>query len=89
MTPVVAEVVPGYTLVPEPGEVAEVFEVPFAFLMTPANHRHHAATIGGASRSFLSMPWERADAPGGPKRYFIWGATAAMLRNLYGFLSAG
>jgi hypothetical protein len=24
---------------------------------------------------------------GQPRRYFIWGATAAMLRNLYGFLS--
>ena len=32
------------------------------------------------------MPWHGADASGAPRRYFIWGATAAMLRNLYRFL---
>lgn len=89
VTPVVAEVLPGCTLAPEPFEVAEVFEVPLGFLMTPTHHRHHSVTIDGTSRSFLSMPWEGTDAQGRSKRYFIWGATAAMLRNLYGFLSAG
>ncbi len=89
VTPVVAEVRSGYTLRPEPFEVAEVFEVPLAFLMTPANHRRHAITIDGIRREFLSMPFETLDADGAPRRYFIWGATAAMLRNLYGFLAAG
>jgi hypothetical protein len=34
------------------------------------------------------MPWEAPDAAGAPQRYFIWGATAAMLRNFYRFLIA-
>jgi hypothetical protein len=34
------------------------------------------------------MPWEGLDDTGRPQRYFIWGATAAMLRNLYRFLAA-
>ena len=42
----------------------------------------------GASRQFLSMPWEGPGADGLTRRYFIWGATAAMLRNFYRFLSA-
>jgi hypothetical protein len=58
--------------------------VPLAFLMDPANHKRHAAEFQGLKRQFLSMPWG-TDAGGQP--YFVWGATAAMLRNLYGFLA--
>jgi hypothetical protein len=39
-------------------------------------------------REFLSMPWQGRGTAGEPREYFIWGATAAMLRNLYRFLSA-
>jgi 8-oxo-dGTP pyrophosphatase MutT (NUDIX family) len=82
VTPVVGLVQPGFTLAPDPAEVAEAFEVPLAFLMNPAHHRHHRFEFAGAERRFLSMPWQ------GPEReYFIWGATAAMLRNLYRLLS--
>ncbi|MDP9046198.1 MAG: CoA pyrophosphatase [Pseudomonadota bacterium] len=88
VTPVVALVRPGFTLRADPYEVAEVFEVPLAFLMNPANHRHHAVEIDGRMREFLSMPWEGHDSAGQPRRYFIWGATAAMLRNFYRFLAA-
>jgi hypothetical protein len=63
--------------------VAEAFEVPLAFLMTPAHHRRHVFAYDGGQRQFLSMPWRRAAHDGD---YFIWGATAAMLRNLYHFL---
>jgi 8-oxo-dGTP pyrophosphatase MutT (NUDIX family) len=87
VTPVVALVRPGFALAPDPFEVAEVFEVPLAFLMTPAHHRRHAFEFGGQRRQFLSMPWTAADADGVTRRYFIWGATAAMLRNLYRFLA--
>jgi len=84
VTPVVALVEPGFTLTLDAFEVAEAFEVPLAFLMNPANHRHHRFEFGGAERRFLSMPWQ------GPEReYFIWGATAAMLRNLYRLLIDG
>jgi 8-oxo-dGTP pyrophosphatase MutT (NUDIX family) len=88
VTPVVGLVRPGHPLVPDPFEVAEAFEVPLAFLMTPAHHRRHAIDLQGVRRQFLSMPWQGIDANGQPREYFIWGATAAMLRNLYRFLSA-
>jgi 8-oxo-dGTP pyrophosphatase MutT (NUDIX family) len=84
VTPVVALIEPPRALVLDPFEVAEVFEVPLAFLMDPANHHRHAVELQGLSRRFLSMPWGQ-DANGEP--YFVWGATAAMLRNLYGFLA--
>jgi 8-oxo-dGTP pyrophosphatase MutT (NUDIX family) len=86
VTPVVALVRPGFTLTIDSFEVAEAFEVPLAFLMDPANHRRHQFEFGGERRQFLSMPWQGVDAAGQPREYFIWGATAAMLRNLYAFL---
>jgi 8-oxo-dGTP pyrophosphatase MutT (NUDIX family) len=88
VTPVVALVSPGFALRPDPFEVAEVFEVPLAWLMNPANHQRHAIETGGVRREFFALPWPGTDAAGQPRRYFIWGATAAMLRNLYRFLSA-
>lgn len=84
ITPVVALVRPGFTLSPNPGEVAEAFEVPLAFLMNPANHRRHAIDWEGVRREWLSMPWQDERA----REYLIWGATAGMLRNLYRLLSA-
>lgn len=83
VTPVVALVEPGHALVINPHEVAQVFEVPLAFLMDPANHRRHHLEWNGARREWLSMPYRD-----GAHERFIWGATAAMLRNLYRFLSA-
>ena len=88
VTPVVALVRPGYTLRVDPFEVAEVFEVPLGFLMNPGHHRRHEIEFAGARREFLSMPFQGTDEAGRPRRYFIWGATAAMLRNLYRFLAA-
>ncbi|QYF95878.1 CoA pyrophosphatase [Massilia sp. PAMC28688] len=82
VTPVVALVQPPFTLAPDPNEVAEVFEVPLAFLMSGANHRRLSVDLpdGSGRRSFYAMPFER---------FFIWGATAGMLRNLFHFLRAG
>jgi 8-oxo-dGTP pyrophosphatase MutT (NUDIX family) len=88
VTPVVGLVRPAFELKPDPFEVAEVFEAPLAWLMDPAHHQRHAVDVGGVRREFLSIPWPGTDAAGRPRRYFIWGATAAMLRNLYRFLSA-
>jgi 8-oxo-dGTP pyrophosphatase MutT (NUDIX family) len=87
VTPVVALVQPDFQLTLDPFEVAEAFEVPLQFLMTPANHRRHAFEMLGQQRQFLSMPWSGIDPDGQEREYFIWGATAAMLRNLYGFVS--
>jgi 8-oxo-dGTP pyrophosphatase MutT (NUDIX family) len=88
VTPVVGLVRPGFDLKTDPHEVAEVFEVPLAWLMDPSKHQRHAVEIDGLRREFISIPWPGVDALGQPRRYFIWGATAAMLRNLYRFLSA-
>ena len=87
VTPVVALVQPPLVLSLDAFEVAEAFEVPLQYLMTPAHHRRHVFDHDGRQRQFLSMPWHGMAADGSPREYFIWGATAAMLRNLYGFLA--
>jgi len=80
VTPVVGLIEHDFTLRLDEFEVAEAFEVPLAFLMDPANHERRTIEIEGLSRTFYAMPYQ------GRRRYFIWGATAAMLRNLYHFL---
>jgi 8-oxo-dGTP pyrophosphatase MutT (NUDIX family) len=85
VTPVVGLVDPVHELRPDANEVAEVFEVPLSFLMDPANHQVRLYRwVDGAERSFFAMPWVRPDG----REHFIWGVTAAMLRNLYRFLAA-
>lgn len=88
VTPVVALVTPGFSLRVDASEVADVFEVPLAYLMSPAHHRRHAVGEGDEAREFLSMPWTSRASDGSLRSYFIWGATAAMLRNFYRFLTA-
>lgn len=86
--PVVALVEPDFTLTLDDFEVAEAFEVPLAFLMDPAHHQRHVFRWMDGERQFLSMPWTGSDLDGVSREYFIWGATAAMLRNFYRFLAA-
>ncbi|PKO59772.1 MAG: CoA pyrophosphatase [Betaproteobacteria bacterium HGW-Betaproteobacteria-18] len=83
VTPVVALISPDMVLRPNPFEVADVFEVPLAYLMNPAHHRHHRVDWQGVQREWLSMPYQDATT-----ERFIWGATAGMLRNFYRFLQA-
>ncbi|UCE33040.1 MAG: CoA pyrophosphatase [Burkholderiales bacterium] len=85
VTPVVGLVDPGFSLRLQAFEVDEAFEVPLAFLMDPANHQRRVVEVAGVSRSFFAMPYRHAERE---REYFIWGATAAMLRNLYRFLVA-
>ena len=73
VTPVVALVSPGFTAVPEIGEVAEVFEVPLAHLTDVKQFSIQSRRWHGARRHYFTVPW-------GP--YYIWGATARMLRGL-------
>ncbi|MGH6610390.1 MAG: CoA pyrophosphatase [Burkholderiaceae bacterium] len=84
VTPVIGLIEKPFELVLDPFEVSEVFEVPLPFLMNPANHERRIFQLDDKLRKFYAMPFARADQ----RRYFIWGATAAMLRNLYHFLSA-
>lgn len=72
--PVVGFVEPGFTLEVHEGEVAAVFEVPLDFLMSRKNHLRHSAVWKGRRREYYAMPWGE---------YYIWGATAGMLVNLY------
>lgn len=83
VTPVVGLVRPGFTLQPNPHEVADVFEVPLDFLLNPAHHERHRLQWQGVQREWFAMPYR----DGATTRY-IWGATAGMLRNLYRFLMA-
>ena len=86
VTPVVGLVSPDYSLRLDDFEVAEAFEVPLAYLMTPAHHRRHEFELGGANGASSCRCPGRA-RPDRPDEYFIWGATAAMLRNFYHLLS--
>lgn len=81
VTPVVSLVQPPFELRADPFEVAEIFEVPLGFLMDGRNHQLRSVALpdGSGRRTFYAMPYDR---------FFIWGATAGMLRNLFHFLRA-
>jgi 8-oxo-dGTP pyrophosphatase MutT (NUDIX family) len=73
VTPVIGLVAPPSSLAPDPFEVAEVFEVPLAFILDPASRQRHSRIYAGKTRYFHVFPW---------RDYYIWGATAGMLVNL-------
>ncbi len=73
VTPVVGWVEPPIALRLDPLEVADVFEVPLAFLLDPRNQQRHHRMLGETRRDFWAIPYG--------ERY-IWGATAAMLLML-------
>ncbi|MBI1397724.1 MAG: CoA pyrophosphatase [Betaproteobacteria bacterium] len=79
VTPVVGWVEPPFELAPDPFEVAEIFEVPLAFILDPVNHRRHSEVKDGRLRHYYSMPYQGRN---------IWGATAGMLHSLFRILSA-
>ncbi len=88
VTPVIGAIreTPHYQ--PDAQEVAEVFHVPLSFLMNPENHQLRMLSQDksptGECIRFYAMPYAEPDG----RERFIWGATAAMLRNLYHFLHA-
>ena len=73
VTPIVGWVEPPFPIMPDPTEVADVFEVPLAFLLDPANQQRHHRMLGPLRRDYWAIPYG--------ERY-IWGATAAMLMIL-------
>ncbi len=73
VTPVLGVVPPDLVLRPDQGEVAEAFQVPLAHVMNPRNYLIESRVWRGSPRYFFTVPW-------GP--YYIWGATARMLRAL-------
>ncbi|WP_171208456.1 MULTISPECIES: CoA pyrophosphatase [unclassified Ruegeria] len=73
VTPVVAVLESDFKPVPEPGEVDEVFSVPLAHILNPANYVIESRRWRGQRRYYFAVPY-------GP--YYIWGATARILRGL-------
>ena len=73
VTPVVAVVRPPLRLFPDPFEVAEIFEVPLAFLMNPENHRRHSVDYQGRKKIYHSVSYQK---------HFIWGLTAEIIVTL-------
>jgi 8-oxo-dGTP pyrophosphatase MutT (NUDIX family) len=71
--PVVGVLAEGYALTPNAQEVAEIFEVPLAFLIDPGNRRRESRELGGRRRSFYSIRY---------REHEIWGATAAIMIDL-------
>ena len=78
VAPIVGIVEPPFTPVPDPLEVADVFEVPLSFFLEPANHQRVRRTVKGLDRAYFAMPYDG---------HYIWGATAGMLLNLYEVLT--
>ncbi|MEX2239066.1 MAG: CoA pyrophosphatase [Burkholderiales bacterium] len=78
VTPVVGLVAPPFKLRLDAHEVDEAFEVPLAFLLDPANHLRHQREFQGRAVPFYAIAY---------RDYYIWGATAGMLINLYRFLA--
>ena len=71
--PVVGFVRPGFTLTLDEFEVAEVFEVPLAFMLAPENRQTLERDVGERKRRYYAYQYGER---------FIWGATAGMLDNL-------
>lgn len=73
VTPILGYIRDDFEAKPEAGEVDEVFSVPLAHVLDPANY--------GVERRLWRGEWRRYYAvPYGP--YYIWGATARILRGL-------
>lgn len=72
VVPVVGLLGEGFALLPNPLEVVEIFEVPLAHLLDPANHERRSRVRNGAKREFYAIRFEDR---------LIWGATAGMIVN--------
>lgn len=73
VTPFVATIPENFVPVAEPEEVEEIFEVPLSHFLNAGSFRIESRNWRGKRRRFYVVPF-------GP--YYIWGATARMLRQL-------
>lgn len=78
VTPVVGLIPPGLTFAPEPGEVASVFELPLSWALDEERYQRYRYTLEGREGFYLGFHYQS---------WWIWGATAAMLRMLCATLS--
>ncbi len=79
ISPVVGVLATGFTLMPNPQEVANTFEVPLALFLDPANRRIETRLWGARERSFYVFTHNG---------HAIWGATAAILVDFAARLTA-
>ena len=73
VSPIVGFIEPPFNAVPQEEEVAEIFEAPLSFVTHPENFERYTRQFDQGVRSFFAVQWND---------YFIWGATAGMLRDL-------
>ncbi len=73
IVPVVGLVTGPFSLILDPKEVTEAFEVPLSFILDRANHKRETRLLRNVMRTFFVLPYENR---------YIWGATASILVNL-------
>jgi 8-oxo-dGTP pyrophosphatase MutT (NUDIX family) len=73
IVPVVARILPGFTLVPQADEVDDIFDVPLSFLLDAKNRETQSREWKGMTRYYYVYPYGARN---------IWGATAGMIKNL-------
>ncbi|NRA98304.1 MAG: CoA pyrophosphatase [Rhodobacteraceae bacterium] len=71
VTPVLARIDQGFAPLPEASEVEEAFAVPLGHVLNPDSYVVEGRSWRGQRREYFAVPY-------GP--YYIWGATARMLR---------
>ena len=79
VTPFIGLIDPEAVITPDPYEVADVFEVPLAFLMNAENHVERTTFFDGKDHVMIDMPYTGSD---GVFRN-IWGMTAMTIYRLY------
>ncbi|GJL98690.1 MAG: hypothetical protein DHS20C07_03700 [Methyloligella sp.] len=75
ITPIVGELSPPFIFKKAEDEVDEIFELPVEFMMDVKNFKRESVIYEGERREFWALPFND---------YYIWGATAAILRELAG-----
>jgi 8-oxo-dGTP pyrophosphatase MutT (NUDIX family) len=78
VTPVIGLLTPPLALTPDPHEVAEIFEVPLAFLLDARNRQRRTREFQGQTVGYYVFEYQAR---------VIWGATAGMLVNLHRMLA--
>lgn len=73
ITPFIGLISDDFTPIPEPGEVEEVFTVPLSHVLDPNRYAVEQRRWLGQWRKYYAVPF-------GP--YYIWGATARILRGI-------
>lgn len=75
ITPIVGALQAPLSFKKQDDEVDEIFELPFEFMLDVKNFKRESVIYEGERREFWVLQY---------KDYYIWGATAAILRELAG-----